>query len=228
MSKIPKIWKDIFSYASSKIAFAGIIACIVFGIIFICVHYAEGPDDLYSVPVDPAGIEHVDDQPEITLPNNQVNPSQLPDSSFIYDVSIKELANADSYLDGQTVQITGEVVGDRITSEEDGNYCWVVLQSLEGDEEVSVYMTKSMSEMIDTYGVYGKRGTTLQVQGTFFLASDAHQGASELDAEHVTVVNKGETDILPFHPYRMLLGTGLLIVGCILVIVYNYLRERRR
>lgn len=228
MSKIPRIWEDIFSYASSKIAFAGVIACIVFGIAFVCVHYAEGPADLYTVPVDAAGIEQDEETPDIQLTNNRVNPSQVPDSSFIYDVSVKELANADSYLDGQTVQITGEVVGDRITAEGESDYCWIVLQSLEGDDEVSVFMPKSMSTMIDTYGVYGKRGTTLQVRGTFYLASDVHQGASELQAEHVTVVNKGETDVLPFHPYRMLLGTLLLAIGCILVIIYNYLRERRR
>ena len=48
--------------------------------------------------------------------DNAVNVTQLPDSSFIYDTSITDLSTADTYYDKQTVQVTGEVVGDRITA----------------------------------------------------------------------------------------------------------------
>ena len=34
---------------------------------------------------------------------NLINIQQLPDSSFIYDTSLEDLAGADSYYDGQTV-----------------------------------------------------------------------------------------------------------------------------
>ena len=45
---------------------------------------------------------------------NLVNPQQRPDSSFIYDTSIVDLSGADAYYDNQTVQVTGEVIGDSI------------------------------------------------------------------------------------------------------------------
>ena len=39
--------------------------------------------------------------------DNEVDVSQLPDSSFIYDTSIIDLSTADSYYDEQTVQVSG-------------------------------------------------------------------------------------------------------------------------
>ena len=44
--------------------------------------------------------------------DNQVDTGLLPDSSFIYETSIYALQTSDTYYEGQTVQITGEVVGD--------------------------------------------------------------------------------------------------------------------
>lgn len=160
---------------------------------------------------------------------NRVNTSQLPDSSFIYDVSLEELAHADSYMDGQTVQVTGEVVGDRIIAEDDSNYCWVVLQSTsKTDAELSVYMPIVSSRMIDTYGAYNKRGTCLQVRGTFHLACDDHQGASGLHADNVSLVETGKVYEQDFEPLKMLPGFLLLILGGVSIGVFNILREKQR
>lgn len=57
--------------------------------------------------------------------SNLINPQQRPDSSFIYDSSIIDLSNADSYYDKQTVQITGEAVGDIIDALD--GMVWVTL-----------------------------------------------------------------------------------------------------
>ena len=46
--------------------------------------------------------------------NNKVNPSQTPDNSFIYDTQISYLVESGTQFDTQTVQITGEVIGDLI------------------------------------------------------------------------------------------------------------------
>lgn len=169
------------------------------------------------------------DEGDTTNIGNRINTSQLPDSSFIYDVSIEELANADSYLDRQTVQVTGEVVGDRITSETNPKYCWITLQSQDpnDDSEVTVYMSKSSSKAIDMYGAYGKEGTHLQVRGTFYLASKDHQGTSEIKAESVSVVSPGE--ILPDsrNPKSIEPGLAFIFIGSILMLLFNILRERQ-
>lgn len=184
-----------------------------------------GGDD--GVQVDAAGL---DQQPESGMVDNQVNVSQLPDSSFIYDITIKELASADSYMDGQTVQVTGEVVGDRILSEPGSSDCWIMLQSDDAgdDSEVAVFMPVTASESIDTYGAYGKRGTTLQVRGTFNLACPEHQGASDLHSESVAVVSRGSVEKLDFNFMRLVPGLVLLLVGSVLLITFDIIRERQR
>lgn len=160
---------------------------------------------------------------------NLLNPTQLPDSSFIYDASIADLANADSYMEGQTVQVTGEVVGDRIADDVKADYCWITLQATDGSySEVSVYMPKSLSRVIDTYGVYGKRGTTLQVRGTFSIACTDHDGLSGIHADHVSLVSRGTENVTAFSIGRFLPGFLLILLGGALTVTYRYLSERRR
>lgn len=169
------------------------------------------------------------DTDDTTNIGNKINTSQLPDSSFIYEVSIEELANADSYLDGQTVQVTGEVVGDRITAESNPKYCWITLQSQDADDsEVSVYMSKTASKAIDTFGSYGKEGTTLQVRGIFYLASEDHQGASEIRAESVSAVTPGEVLEDAGNPKSLEAGLVFIFIGSCLMILFNIMRERQR
>lgn len=159
--------------------------------------------------------------------DNAVNVTQLPDSSFIYDTSITDLSTADAYYDKQTVQVTGEVVGDRITAG-DGRHCWLQLASPSDSSTVSVYLTNESADKVDTYGAYGRKGTTLQVRGTFNLACPDHDGASDLHAQVVTVAEKGkatpdEFDINAFTP-----GMVTVMIGLAMMVVFYLLRERQR
>lgn len=159
--------------------------------------------------------------------DNAVNVTQLPDSSFIYDTSITDLGTADTYYDKQTVQVTGEVVGDRITAG-DGRHCWLQLASSSDSSTVSVYLTNESADKVDTYGAYGRKGTTLQVRGTFNLACPDHDGASDLHAQVVTVTEKGkatpdEFDINAFTP-----GMVTVMIGLAMMVVFYLLRERQR
>ena len=159
--------------------------------------------------------------------DNAVNVMQLPDSSFIYDTSITDLSTADTYYDKQTVQVTGEVVGDRITAG-DGRHCWLQLASPSDSSTVSVYLTNESADKVDTYGAYGRKGTTLQVRGTFNLACPDHDGASDLHAQVVTVTEKGkaipdEFDINAFIP-----GMVTVMIGLAMMVVFYLLRERQR
>ena len=159
--------------------------------------------------------------------DNAVNVTQLPDSSFIYDTSITDLSTADTYYDKQTVQVTGEVVGDRITAG-DGRHCWLQLASPSDSSTVSVYLTNESGDKVDTYGAYGRKGTTLQVRGTFNLACPDHDGASDLHAQVVTVTERGkatpdEFDINAFTP-----GMVTVMIGLAMMVVFYLLRERQR
>ena len=159
--------------------------------------------------------------------DNAVNVTQLPDSSFIYDMSITDLSTADTYYDKQTVQVTGEVVGDRITAG-DGRHCWLQLASPSDSSTVSVYLTNESADKVDTYGAYGRKGTTLQVRGTFNLACPDHDGVSDLHAQVVTVTEKGKATPDEFDINAFVPGMVTVMIGLAMMVVFYLLRERQR
>lgn len=159
--------------------------------------------------------------------DNAVNVTQLPDSSFIYDTSITDLSTADTYYDKQTVQVTGEVVGDRITAG-DGRHCWLQLASPSDSSTMSVYLTNESADKVDTYGTYGRKGTTLQVRGTFNLACPDHDGASDLHAQVVTVTEKGKATPDEFNINAFIPGAVTVMIGLAMMVVFYLLRERQR
>ena len=159
--------------------------------------------------------------------SNLINPQQRPDSSFIYDSSITDLSNADSY-DKQTVQITGEAVGDIIDARDD--MVWVTLAeaSNSNNASVSVLMTRESASHIDTLGRYGTTGTMLQVRGVFHLACPEDQGLSDVHATSVAVAAKGSHHVEEFRPEAFAAGAVLTVVGFALMGLFRYLRERQR
>ena len=161
--------------------------------------------------------------------NNLLNPQQKPDSSFIYDTSIGALQEADSYLNNQIVQVTGEVVGDRINAEFNPGFCWIVLQGNDkGRSEVPVFISKDATDGIDTYGAYGRRGTMLQIRGIFYLSCPEHQGLTDLHADTVSVVEKGAVTEQVFDIGAFLPGLGLVLLGAIMILVFHQMREGQR
>ena len=160
--------------------------------------------------------------------SNLINPQQRPDSSFIYDSSIVDLSNADSYYDKQTVQITGEAVGDIIDARD--GMVWVTLAeaSSSSNASVAVLMTRESASHIDTLGRYGTTGTMLQVRGVFHLACPEDQGLSDVHATSVAVVTKGSHHADEFRPEAFAVGAALTVVGFALMGLFRYLRERQR
>ena len=103
-----------------------------------------------------AGVAWADEGQESSKPNNHVYVNQLSDSSFLYQTTIADLAQADSYYEGQTVLVQGEAVGDRINDEMQPDNCWVTLQDDDptNPSVVSVFMTMEQAKNIDTYGTW--------------------------------------------------------------------------
>lgn len=161
---------------------------------------------------------------------NTVNTHQLPDSSFLYDTSLTDLAGATSYYDGQTVQITGEVIGDILKAGTEGTHVWVTLASTSetSDATIVIYVPVGSVSIIDTLGAYGKTGTILQVRGTFHLACPDHEGISDIHVENVNVVSPGTTTPDEFRFGDFTFGiVGLLLAGA-MAFVFHLLRQRLR
>ncbi len=163
-------------------------------------------------------------------PNNQVNPQQMPDSSFLYDTSIAELATADPYMNNQTVQVVGEAIGDVIAAGDGPQFVWVMLQEKVDNDypQISVIMTRTQADLIDRLGRYGVRGTTLQVRGTFHLTCPDHDGLTDLHAESVTVVTRGTESMPELNVNQFIPGAVLFVVAGVLLLIFRRLQEGQR
>ena len=181
---------------------------------------------LICLSVSP-GVGWADEPAQDDETANRVYASQLSDSSFLYETSIADLAQADSYYEGQTVLVSGEVVGDRVNDEFRQGNCWITLQDDEVNSNVvSVFMSEDQASVIDAYGHYDVRGTQLQVRGSFHLECVEHQGMSDIHAEEVAAIRKGAeyTTEPDSHIVGIALATCLLGVG--LMVGYYIRREK--
>ena len=161
-------------------------------------------------------------------PTNSIDDGQTSDNSFLYDASIADLAGADSYYDKQTVQVTGEVVGETISVTSDADHAWIVLRDSDTGSTVTVFVRRSDLRKIDTYGAYGTTGTTLRVRGVFNLACSQHEGESDVHAQVVNVVSAGYEHKDAFNIDDFVPGVVALAVGIVLALVFWRMRERSR
>lgn len=158
---------------------------------------------------------------------NIINTWQLPDSTYIYETSIDDLMHADAYFDGQSVQITGEAVGDAVLAGVNIRHRWVTVESETG-AFVSVYMAEDQAALIDTFGAYGKTGTMLQIRGKYHLVCQDHQGESDIHAESVVVVAAGQAEPDEFDLKAFFPGVLTLVLGGGLMALFATIRNRRR
>lgn len=170
-----------------------------------------------------AGPEPLDEE------GNVINDGQVSDNSFLYDAAIADLAGADAYYDGQTVRVTGEVVGDAIHATGGvGKTVWITLVDVESGSSVDVCMSEADAQKIDVFGAYGKTGTTLRVKGTYHLACTTHDGESDIHATVVTVVSPGYEHKDKVIVEDFVLGGMLVFFGLVLMFIFWRMRERER
>ena len=159
-----------------------------------------------------------------------VDPTQRADNSFIYDTTVESLFEQASLYDERTVQIIGEVVGDRIEANDGTGNCWVMLTSMDegNSSSISVLLSADQANQIDHYGRYGVTGTTLQVRGTYHQACGEHDGLPDLHATNSSVLAKGVEHPDLLNPVDFLPGIVLILVGLGLMGLYMFARERMR
>lgn len=161
---------------------------------------------------------------------NLVDPTQRSDNSFIYDTTIESLFEQSSLYDSRTVQVVGEVIGDRIAAESERGYCWITLTVTDAEDKtsISVLMSDDQANQIDRYGKYGVTGTIMQVRGIYHQACSEHAGLADIHATASSVMAKGvdhpdKADSSEFIP-----GIVALLVGIALMGAFYFARERMR
>lgn len=162
--------------------------------------------------------------------DNVVDPTQRADNSFIYDTTIESLFNQASLYDNRTVQVVGEVVGDRIEVNDGSGNCWIMLTSTNEDNasSISVLLSAEQANQIDHYGRYGVTGTTLQVRGTYHQACGVHDGLPDIHATASSVLQKGVERPDEFSLGAFAPGFVAIVIGLALMGVFYVARERMR
>ena len=160
---------------------------------------------------------------------NRVDPTQRADNSFIYDTTIDSLFNQASLYDERTVQIVGEVIGDRIIADRYGNV-WITLTATETEDKstISVLMSEDQASQIDRYGKYGVTGTILQVRGTYHQACSEHDSLPDIHATESSVMSRGLEKPDEFVASEFAPGIVAIILGFGLMGAFLFARERMR
>lgn len=162
--------------------------------------------------------------------DNRVDPAQRSDNSFIYDTTIESLYEQSSLYESQTVQIEGEVIGDKIAALGDDGYSWITLTVVDAQDKtsISVLLSDEQAPQIDRYGKYGVTGTILKVRGTFHQACTEHDGLPDVHATYSESTARGVDHFDAFDARDFGPGVVTVLIGTLLLIAFRFARERMR
>ena len=103
--------------------------------------------------------------------------------------SIAELLNATSRMDGDYVQVKGEVIGYPVHA--DSTHVWLNIRG-KGGNMIAVLVYAPSAEAVTTYGRYGVTGDTITVRGIYNRACKKHAGELEVHALDIEITKEGE------------------------------------
>lgn len=149
--------------------------------------------------------------------------SKNSDDEVVVNTRIAVLASVNRALDKTEVRFTGEAVGEIIDA--DDGHKWVNVCD-NGGNSIGVYMTDEQAEHVVNCGDYKTTGTVLDITGAYYIACDAHQGALDVHASQVSLVDAGGETTHEVDVGRLVAGVVLCAVALALVIVFVVLRAR--
>lgn len=159
--------------------------------------------------------------------NRGILPVGLDEDGATY-VTVARLASADVSLDSSLVSFRGEVVGEAVNSSTPG-YRWVLVQSnTGGTSSIEVLMSEEQVALIENFGSYKTRGTTLRITGIYRLADPNQAGELDVTAYAVRVVDPGGPVAEDVDVRFVWAGAALVAVGVALSVVNVYVKRRSR
>jgi len=136
--------------------------------------------------------------------------------------SLKELLENSRDYDGEKVIYKGEVIGDIMTR---GDYAWINVRDETG--AIGIFCSQELTSEIEYQGSYKFFGDTVSVRGTFHRSCPEHGGDTDIHAEKITVVQKGEAIAHPLEKEKLIFSIVLLAVALTLGIIYLIARRFR-
>lgn len=154
---------------------------------------------------------------------NDLSNSRNSDEAVIADTTVGVLTAVNRALNEMTVRFSGEAVGDVLEAE--GGNKWVNLLGANGTS-IGVLMSADDAALVENLGDYHTTGTTLEVEGRYSISCSDHEGALDVHADSVRVVDRGGR--VAHLPDRTLFfgALGLCAAGFLLFVLFMALRRR--
>jgi hypothetical protein len=133
----------------------------------------------------------------------------------IHQVNVRILLEAPESYDGQTVQISGELIGQALYQK---HGVWFHLLDEEGSA-IGIWAQKEELPPLTYYGKFGVQGDRLSLRGTFFKACPIHGGDTDIHLLEIDEIHPGRIleseKVNPFKWYflimLLMLFLGLLL-----------------
>lgn len=137
-------------------------------------------------------------------------------------VSIPEVVARAAELDGRTVVIEGEAIGEALRA--DRNTVWV---NVLGDgTAIGVWMPDEMARPIARWGGYRQTGDTVRVSGVVNMACDQHGGDLDVHATALEVIRRGAAREEEVRWRDALVGaTGFMAAGVAYLVSHRRIRR---
>jgi hypothetical protein len=144
-----------------------------------------------------------------------------PGTALAAWISPAEVVEDAPYLDGRTVTMVGEAIGDKMRA--DSTHVWI---NLLGDgTAVGVYAPNEWAETVTGLGDYDRAGDRVSVRGVVNLACEQHGGDLDVHAVEPLEVLEPSTPTEHYVPaWEGILGGALIVVAGFLFRTY---RQRR-
>jgi len=125
----------------------------------------------------------------------------------IETISINQLIENAKVMDGKTVVVQGEAIGEAL---ERGNNAWVNIN--DGTNAIGIWLKLEDANKIKVFGDYLNIGDKVKVTGVFNRACVEHGGDMDIHATSIEVVENG-------YPVKEKVPSQKIAIGIILVVV---------
>jgi len=129
-------------------------------------------------------------------------------------IDINELIENAKELDGQEVEIQGEVIGESMNR---GDYSWININ--DGTNAIGIWLKKSDADKVVHYGKYENIGDKVKITGTFYRACKEHGGESDVHSSSLKIAEDGY-QVKEQIPVTKIVGSVILISLALLMLVY--------
>lgn len=130
-------------------------------------------------------------------------------------VELNQLVENAEAMDGQTVTVTGEAIGEAM---ERGDHAWVNIN--DGTNAMGIWMPLDDAQRIKFFGDYKHIGDQLQVTGVFNQACVEHGGDVDIHSNSITVMEAGYATEESVSSPKIIIGIVLVFLASVLGFIY--------